>query len=490
MTLAENLEVRQPARHRRRVRLAGAPHGPRQAAGLPGEPAEGQLHRPPRPGRQRLRRRDADQPELQGDPEIAKWLRNRDFRHAHRRWGSTATSSTRRSGSASARPARPVPGRRLDRTAPGPSGARSGPPSTSKQANELLDKIGLTKKDSEGYRLRTDGKGRLRIEMVTIGGTFIPYPADRRDDLPAAQEDRHPDRRASSRSATLVENRRATATRLQTVLWCERRLGDAVLATRTTRVPVATRRPWGRASRSGTPSAATQGDEAERPADGQGARAVHEAAAGLDDAERIEHRQGDLEDRDRGDLHASARSGCSPAVHGRPHRQEQRRQRRRPARSMASTAGPRQLAPGDDVLQVRKAEARARVLRGSGARARLLSPQRSTPASERQMLILSAPSRRHGGVHDHRHLDAVVRRSSSCRRATTSTPTSPRCRRRAARSPQRGGRRTCASQYGLDQPIYVQYVKWMGLDRCSGNFGMAMEWRPPGHRGHRRPPVR
>jgi peptide/nickel transport system substrate-binding protein len=35
-----------------------------------------------------------------------------------------------------------------------------------KKANEMLDKIGLAKKDAEGYRLRGDGKGRLRIEMT------------------------------------------------------------------------------------------------------------------------------------------------------------------------------------------------------------------------------------------------------------------------------------------------------------------------------------
>jgi peptide/nickel transport system permease protein len=33
-------------------------------------------------------------------------------------------------------------------------------------------------------------------------------------------------------------------------------------------------------------------------------------------------------------------------------------------------------------------------------------------------------------------------------------------------------------QYGLDQPIYVQYVRWMGLI-VQGNFGMSMEWRKP-----------
>ncbi len=43
------------------------------------------------------------------------------------------------------------------------------------EANALLDKVGLTEKDSEGYRLRTDGKGRLQLEMITVGGSFIPY---------------------------------------------------------------------------------------------------------------------------------------------------------------------------------------------------------------------------------------------------------------------------------------------------------------------------
>ena len=66
MTLAENLEVLEPAGHRRRVRLAGAPHRPRQAAGLPGEPAEGQLHRQARPGRQRRGRHLADEPVVRG----------------------------------------------------------------------------------------------------------------------------------------------------------------------------------------------------------------------------------------------------------------------------------------------------------------------------------------------------------------------------------------------------------------------------------------
>jgi peptide/nickel transport system permease protein len=37
---------------------------------------------------------------------------------------------------------------------------------------------------------------------------------------------------------------------------------------------------------------------------------------------------------------------------------------------------------------------------------------------------------------------------------------------------------TLRIQYGLGQPMYVQYLKWMGLI-VQGNFGMSMEWRRP-----------
>jgi peptide/nickel transport system substrate-binding protein len=43
------------------------------------------------------------------------------------------------------------------------------------QANGLLDKIGLDKKDSEGFRLRTDNGQRLRIEVTTVAAAFLPY---------------------------------------------------------------------------------------------------------------------------------------------------------------------------------------------------------------------------------------------------------------------------------------------------------------------------
>jgi peptide/nickel transport system substrate-binding protein len=44
-----------------------------------------------------------------------------------------------------------------------------------KQANALLDKIGLTKKDSAGFRVRTDNGERLRIQIIAVQA-FLPYP--------------------------------------------------------------------------------------------------------------------------------------------------------------------------------------------------------------------------------------------------------------------------------------------------------------------------
>src|SRR5262245_62893490 len=39
----------------------------------------------------------------------------------------------------------------------------------------MLDKVGLAKKDAEGYRLRTDGRGGLCIEIMTLGGQFLQF---------------------------------------------------------------------------------------------------------------------------------------------------------------------------------------------------------------------------------------------------------------------------------------------------------------------------
>jgi len=107
------------------------------------------------------------------DPEIAKWLETRDFRRAlslgidRDQLNETFWLGVGTAGSVA--PAESVP------YSPGPEWRKRWSSYDSKQANEFLDRLGLTKKDDEGYRLRTDGKGRIRLELLTAAGSFIPH---------------------------------------------------------------------------------------------------------------------------------------------------------------------------------------------------------------------------------------------------------------------------------------------------------------------------
>jgi len=107
------------------------------------------------------------------DPEIGKLIRNKDFRHAlalgidrdqlnEAFWLGVGTAGS----------VAPSPDTLFS---PGPEWNKKWATYDLKQANDLLDKIGLSKKDAEGYRLRPDGKGRLRLEMITVGGQFVPF---------------------------------------------------------------------------------------------------------------------------------------------------------------------------------------------------------------------------------------------------------------------------------------------------------------------------
>ena len=109
----------------------------------------------------------------EADPEIAKWLHTRDFRRAlslgieRDQLNETFWLGVGTPGSVA--PAESVP------YSPGPEWRKKWSTHNPKQANEFLDKLGLTKKDAEGYRLRTDGKGRIRLEMQTVAGSFISH---------------------------------------------------------------------------------------------------------------------------------------------------------------------------------------------------------------------------------------------------------------------------------------------------------------------------
>ena len=106
------------------------------------------------------------------DPEIAKWLRNRDVRRAL----SIAIDRDQLNEAfwlGVGSPGSVVPDPETIYS-PGEEYRKKWATLDVAQANQLLDKAGLTQKDAEGYRVRTDGKGRLRFEINTIGGTFIP----------------------------------------------------------------------------------------------------------------------------------------------------------------------------------------------------------------------------------------------------------------------------------------------------------------------------
>src|SRR3989442_103981 len=107
------------------------------------------------------------------DPEIGKWFNTADFRRAlslgidRDQINETFWLGTGTPGSVV-----PVDSNKYN---PGPQYRKLWSTYDVRKANEMLDKIGLAKKDAEGYRLRSDGKGRLRIEIMTLGGQFVQY---------------------------------------------------------------------------------------------------------------------------------------------------------------------------------------------------------------------------------------------------------------------------------------------------------------------------
>ncbi len=108
-----------------------------------------------------------------GDAEIVKWLTNKAFRNAFALgidraqlneafWLGLGTQGS------------PIP-EDTSPYNPGPEWRTKWHTKDVKQANDLLDKAGLTKKDGEGYRLRTDNGQRLRLQVTTISGAFLDF---------------------------------------------------------------------------------------------------------------------------------------------------------------------------------------------------------------------------------------------------------------------------------------------------------------------------
>ena len=110
---------------------------------------------------------------FRADPEVAKWLTNADFRRAlslgvdRNQLNETFWLGLGTTGS-------PVPADDSPYN-PGAEWRNKWSTHDPAQANRMLDSIGLTRKDSEGFRVRTDNGQRLIIQMQAVKA-FMPWP--------------------------------------------------------------------------------------------------------------------------------------------------------------------------------------------------------------------------------------------------------------------------------------------------------------------------
>jgi peptide/nickel transport system substrate-binding protein len=108
-----------------------------------------------------------------GDAEIRKWLTNADFRRALA-LGIDRDQLNETFWLGVGTPGSPAPGETMPQS-PGPEWRKKWSVLDVAQANALLDKIGLAKKNSDGFRLRTDNGDVLRLQVIAIAA-FLPYP--------------------------------------------------------------------------------------------------------------------------------------------------------------------------------------------------------------------------------------------------------------------------------------------------------------------------
>lgn len=107
------------------------------------------------------------------DPEVAKWIGTADFRRALS-LGIDRDQLNETFWLGLGTPGSGVPGK-ANPYYPGDEYRALWSTHDPQQANQLLDKLGLDTKDSEGYRLRTDGQGRLSLILDCWAGLFMPY---------------------------------------------------------------------------------------------------------------------------------------------------------------------------------------------------------------------------------------------------------------------------------------------------------------------------
>jgi peptide/nickel transport system substrate-binding protein len=217
----------------------------------------------------------------EADPEIGDLLRNRDFRHALS-LGIDRDQLNETFWLGIGTPGSPAPAED-SLYSPGPEWRKKWAVLDVEQANALLDGLGLTQKDSEGFRLRKDGKGRLRVEVVATAGQFISFT--RIGEMIAQHLKRIGIQiDVLEQERTLMERRR-DGNELQTVLWANDG-SEMIYSFPPHALPM---RPdvfmgplYGRWYASG-------GSQGKKPEDPQMLKALetYRAAFGLPDAERV-----------------------------------------------------------------------------------------------------------------------------------------------------------------------------------------------------------
>ena len=160
----------------------------------------------------------------EGDPEIAKFLKNKDFRHAlslgidrdqlnEAFWLGVGTPGS----------IAPAPDTVYS---PGAEWNKKYATLDLKQANELLDKVGLSKKDAEGYPAAHRRQGPPAHRAGHGRRPVRPVHAGRRNDQAAMEEDRHRPRRQGDGAQSRLHPRQQQ--REPDDHLGERRLGDAL----------------------------------------------------------------------------------------------------------------------------------------------------------------------------------------------------------------------------------------------------------------------
>jgi peptide/nickel transport system substrate-binding protein len=107
------------------------------------------------------------------DLEMRKWLTNADFRRALS-LGIDRDQLNETFWLGIGTPGSPVPADSMPQN-PGKEWRKKWSVLDIAQANALLDKVGLSKKDAQGFRVRTDSGERLRVQILVVAA-FMPYP--------------------------------------------------------------------------------------------------------------------------------------------------------------------------------------------------------------------------------------------------------------------------------------------------------------------------